>query len=475
MTLGRDRSGAARVGVRRELLIFYGAAALALIVVGFGAVVASRSVARAQALTDAERQTSRLADLVVGPLLHAAMNGDPDGYRELATAIDLRMRDGYLRQVTVWDHEGRIVYADDPRAIGRSLPTPPEVIEAIDRRVVSADFADSPDATELPSDALEDGFVEVYAPFSAPAEAGMAFEAYYDYARVDETADALLWQLIPLVLVPLVALMAIQIPIATSMATRVRRHDVERSELAERGLAASERERVRIAADLHDGPIQELAGMSYALGAVALSVPDRNQALMAKLQTTVQRSIESLRQLMVDLYPPDLSVSQLPQSLSTLAAPLRKKGMHVELHVGQLPAMNTDAVTTVYRVANEALANVAQHSEASAVVVNLMVDQRTTRDDDLDAGGSGTGAGGEDTVTALNGADHPRTSIRLQILDNGVGFAPERFDRRSQGHLGLQLLTSRVQQLGGTLKVSARPHGGTSVEAVIPTDGATVH
>jgi len=481
MTLWRGTPTAQRVGVRRELLGFYTAAGLALLVVGFGAVIASRSVARSEALADAERQTARMANLVVGPLLHDALRGDAESYRELQTAIDLRMRDGYLRQVTVWDHNGRVVFADDPAEIGRSAATPPhEVVDAIDHRIISADFADSPELTELPSAELGDGFVEVYAPFDDPAEASMAFEAYYDYARVDETANSLLWQLIPLVLVPLVVLMAIQIPIATSMAKRVRRHDVERSELAERGLAASERERVRIAADLHDGPIQDLAGMGYALGAVAETVPERNQALMAKLQVTVQRSIESLRKLMVDLYPPDLSVGQLPQSLSTLAAPLRKKGMHVEMHVGRLPAMNTDVVTTVYRVAQEALANVAQHSEASAVTVDLRADRMpgAEPDDDLRINDPLINEGAVGAPATTGGHKlHPQrisTSVRLQILDDGVGFDPVQFDRRAQGHLGLQLLTSRVQQMGGTLKVAKRPGGGTSVEAVIPAGGSAL-
>ncbi len=466
MTLGPVRWTAQRVGVRRELMVFYTAAALALLVVGFGAVVASRSVARSQALTDAERQTARLADLVVGPLLHAALQGDAESYRALETAIDLRMRDGYLKQVTVWDHNGRVLFADDPAQIGRSVPTPSEVSDAIDRRIISADFADSPEATELSSEELSDGFVEVYAPFSDPAESAMAFEAYYDYARVDETANALLWQLIPLVLVPLVALMAIQIPIATSMARRVRRHEVERSEVAERSLAASERERVRIAADLHDGPIQELAGMSYALGAIAPSVPARDQALMARLQSTVQRSIESLRQLMVDLYPPDLSVSQLPQSLSKLAAPLRKKGIQVQLHVGRLPAMNTEVVTTLYRVTNEALANVAQHSEATTVVVDVTSDHHSAS--------RGDGEPATSDEHCPRAADAGGMSVRLHILDDGVGFEPSQFDRRSQGHLGLQLLTSRVQQLGGTLTVKPGLRGGTSVDVTLPAAGALV-
>ncbi len=498
MTSAPDRATASRAGVGRELLVFCGAAALALLIVSFGAVVASRSVARSQALTDAERQTSRMANLVVGPLLHDALDGDASGFQELTKAIDLRMRDGYLRQVTVWDHNGRVVFANDPAEIGRVVPTPPEVAEAIDHRVISADFADAPETTTLAELELEDGFVEVYAPFDSPAEASMAFEAYYDYARVDETANSLMWQLIPLVLVPLVALMAIQIPIATSMARRIRRHDTERSELAVRGLAASERERVRIAADLHDGPIQDLAGMSYALGAVALSVPEHNQALMTRLQFTVQRSIESLRQLMVDLYPPDLSVAQLPRSLSALADPLRSRNICVEFDIGPLPAMNADVVTTLYRVAHEALANVAEHSEASAVTVTL--NAGPVLDDPEGSGlavagavsraashvGRNTRGGVRQDLRHANGSLTVRTPtdgrielaglagrtcVRLQIRDNGIGFEPERIDRRAEGHLGLRLLTSRVEHMGGTLTVATRPGGGTSVVAVLPADG----
>ena len=75
---------------------------------------------------------------------------------------------------------------------------------------------------------------------------------------------------------PLLVLMLIQVPIAASLARRIRRQDADRSALLERNLSVSEKERVRVAADLHDGPIQELAGVGYALGAVASSVPEHN-------------------------------------------------------------------------------------------------------------------------------------------------------------------------------------------------------
>ncbi len=439
----RDRSGPTaerRGGVRRELQVFYGAAALALLVVAVGAVAASRSVARSQALSDAEHMTVRLAALVIAPLLEDSLNGDVERQGELSRAIDNRMRDGYLRQIIVWDGEGRIVLADDPSDVGKQLEPPDEVRRAIEQGTVSSEFEPEPEASHLAAQEKGVGFVEVYVPFTVPGRAPMAFEAYYDYARVDETAKSLLWQLIPLVLVPLVVLMAIQVPIATSMARRVRRHDAERSELAERSLAVSERERIRIAADLHDGPIQDLAGTGYALGAVAGSVPEHHRALMATLQRTVQRSIESLRQLMVDLYPPDLGPEQLPDSLSELAEPLRRNGIDVTVSVGHLPPASNELFTTVYRVTQEALANIAQHAEATSVSVSLMA----VRD------------------------DHDESSLQLHILDNGVGFNPDKLDRRAEGHLGLQLLRSRVEGLGGSFSISAIPDGGTSITAAVP-------
>ena len=75
---------------------------------------------------------------------------------------------------------------------------------------------------------------------------------------------------------------------------------------------------------------------------------------MQTVQETVLRAIESLRRLMVDLYPPDLSVSQLPSALSDLADPLRHNGIVVKLAVEPLPEMDIDVVTTIYRVAHEA-------------------------------------------------------------------------------------------------------------------------
>jgi len=448
--MGSDRTGrrASRVGVRRELTLIYGVAAVALIVVSIGALLASRSVARAQALRDAERTTVRLADLVVGPNLEGALGGDAEQRAELDRDIANRMADGYLTEITVWNQDGEVLYSDEADEIGEQVETPPEVTAAIVGGEISSAFEDNPEASAKTRVSHANGYVEVYVPLDPP-EGGerLAFEAYYDYARVDETATTLFWYLIPLVLVPLVVLQCIQVPIAGSLARRVRRHEAEQSRLLKLTVSVSERERIRIAADLHDGPIQDLAGAGYALESIEPSVPEKQAPLLRAIQDTVRRAIDSLRWLMVDLYPPDLSASQLPGTIARLAEPLREGGIDVRITAAPLPdELAEDVLTTLYRVARETLANVSEHALADQVRIDL-------------------------GVSGAAGADGPQT-VHLVIVDNGIGLDPEDIDRRADGHLGLRLLKDRVENCGGTWSVTSGADGnGTAVSAVLPLSG----
>lgn len=434
---------APRVGVRRQLSLFYAVAALALVVVSIGAVVASRSVARQQALKDAERTTSRLADLI-GPLLADALAGNTESRQELDLAIKYRMGGDYLTEITVWAADGRVLYADDPTEIGKQDTLPPQVTDVITTGVANSDFTTQPHANAQTFDPNDPGFVEVYVPFNRPDLRTLAFEAYYNYSPVDEVANSLLWQLIPLVLVPLVVLQLIQVPVTSSMARRVRGHEAERATLLERTLSVSERERVRFAADLHDGPVQNLAGVGYALDSVASSMPEQYRVLMHRVQDTVHEVIQSLRKLMIDLYPPDLSASQLAAIIATLTAPLSDRGIAVTITVAPLPELNGDLVTALYRVARESLANVAEHANADKV----------------------------DITFGYDAADGPAgtANVLLRIIDDGVGVDPSKVDKRAAGHLGLRLLKDRVENLGGTLTVRPGPHGGTAVLAELPVN-----
>ncbi len=439
---GKRRTGhRPRISPRWQLVIFCGFAAVTFLVLSVGAVFACRSVARGQALADAEQTTSKLADYVVGPLLTAAERPGSAEQQVLDRMIADRVRDGYLTEVMAWDTHGKIVWANEPQDLGRVIAVPSQVITAVSNGTISSDVDTHPEVT-FPGETLApEGYVEVYVPFPDGEHPALAFEAYYNYAKVDDTANRLTRQMLPLVLVPLGLLQVIQVPIATSLTRRVRRQEAERSVLLERNLTISERERVRIAADLHDGPIQDLTGIGYALGAMAPELPQQHQELMSTVQDVVRRGTESLRRMMVDLYPPDLQAEQLPYTIASLAVPLRERGIAVEVNVEPIPPLNGDTVTALYRIAREALNNVVKHANATHV----------------------------DIILKMSAPDRQhRCTVHLEINDNGIGIDPQRLDRRAEGHLGLLLLMDRVKDLGGRLTITAAPAGGTDLEAVLP-------
>jgi two-component system NarL family sensor kinase len=455
MTGSGQRVRVLRLGARRELALLVGFGFLVMLVIGLGAAFATRQVAQDQALEDSERITQRMANLVMEPMLPAYLSKDPTGVSELERTIENRMSDGNLTEVNVWTEDGVVLFSNKPEEIGRRVdPAPKGVPEAI-RGAVTSDFengAPEAEGAAAPADgkAEADGpnrFVEVYVPLHVKNQPPLVFEAYYNYERVDQVAQRLLQQTLPLVLIPLLILQLVQIPIAISLARRIKRHENERSRLLERALSVSDRERVRFAADLHDGPIQDLAGISYAHGAVAPTVVERHAPLMARVQDALQRSIESLRGLMTDLYPPDLRSGNLDQTIVTLAEQVQEAGTQVELDLGEVPALSEEGVATLYRVARESLANVQKHAQADHVKVTLSL------------------------VESFRPSDQPR--VRLLIADDGVGVDLAKIDRRAEGHLGLRLLADRVESMGGELTITSAPGQGTTVQAELPVTASS--
>jgi two-component system, NarL family, sensor kinase len=62
-------------------------------------------------------------------------------------------------------------------------------------------------------------------------------------------------------------------------------------------------------------------------------------------------------------------------------------------------------------------------------------------------------------------------AVRLEVIDDGIGFADPNDVRTPEGHLGLRLLCDRVTHLGGRVNFGARPGGGARLEVVVPVDG----
>ena len=426
--------------IRRSLITYLGAAALVLAVVAVGAVLVGRQVAQDEALRDAERVAQRTANLVVAPLLGEVLAGDVSRRPELDRAVANRIRDGSIAEVNVWDRTGTVIYADDVTEIGQRLPIPPEAAAAIDAGAVTSDVTTEPETGPIPGD---DRFVEVYAPLRLPGQAPLAFEIYLSYDRVETTANNLVLRIVPLAVGALLLLQLIQTPITVSLARRVAGHEAERAALLERALSASERERRQIAADLHDGVVQDLAGAGYALAAVARRVDGPAPTGVEHVGKVVRGAVESLRRLMVDIYPPDLSGAGLPGAIDDLATPLRESGVTVHVRAEQLPGASSEVAAVLYRVARETLANVAKHAQASAVEIDLGPDRAS-----------------------------PTPSVMLRVADDGIGIRPDQLDKRAEGHLGLRLLIDRIADQGGSLTIEARPEGGTVALASVPVTGS---
>lgn len=223
---------------------------------------------------------------------------------------------------------------------------------------------------------------------------------------------------------------------------QLREAQADRAALLDRTLRQGEDERIRIAGELHDGPVQRLASLGYLLERAARlgqrGETDRTLALVDEALAELRGEIGGLRRVMSDLRPPALDESGLDNALRDHLAHLFgdtdvDAQMIGELGAGRLPA---ERETVLYRVAQEALLNVAKHADASRVRVELIL-------------GNG--------------------SLTLLVEDNGVGFsAVEAHGRRLQGHFGLIGMRERIELEGGDWAIESAPGNGTRIRAAVP-------
>jgi signal transduction histidine kinase len=244
---------------------------------------------------------------------------------------------------------------------------------------------------------------------------------------------------LPAVVGGLLLLYLVQAPLAYRMARRLRSAQEEREALLLASLAASDRERSRIAADLHDGVVQGLSGTSMSLSAAAANLRDTDQAAAGALATAasdLRRWIRELRSLVVTITPPTLHAQGLAASLTDLAASLEVRGLEVQVDVRDTEGLDEATESLMYRAAQEALRNVARHAAATAVRLTV------AREGDL---------------------------LVLRVRDDGRGI--DRADRsaRRRGSVGLDLLTSLVAGQGGRLEIDSVPGQGTELVVALPT------
>lgn len=200
---------------------------------------------------------------------------------------------------------------------------------------------------------------------------------------------------------------------------------------------AEERERRRIAIDLHDGVGQYLAACKLRLSSMLdqerKPAPETGKQVMKLLE----QAIQDTRSLTARLSPRILHELGLEAALEWLAQNSRERfGLECSFeHDGRKRVLNDDLRTTLFRAASELLLNTAKHAQARRAWINL-------------------------------GQEGNR--LRLVVADDGIGFDySEALERRRSG-LGLFSLRERLELLGGRLEVESPQGGGTRATIWIP-------
>ncbi len=210
-------------------------------------------------------------------------------------------------------------------------------------------------------------------------------------------------------------------------------------ELATEAALAEERERRRIAADLHDRVGQSLAFAQIALASAREGTREELACAAASALTALAQSSADIRTLIFDLSPPILYDLGLPAALEWLAEQTQERhGLAVDLEVdaSACPPPREDVTALLFRFARELLVNVVKHARASRARLS---------------------------VTQGEGA------VVVEVADEGAGFDPNELSDSSRARtFGLFNVRDQVTRLGGALAIDSGPGHGTRVRVSVP-------
>jgi signal transduction histidine kinase len=203
-------------------------------------------------------------------------------------------------------------------------------------------------------------------------------------------------------------------------------------------------ERARLAREIHDTVAQGLSSIQMLLHAAERADPTRPGIEHVRLaRGTAAANLADTRRFIRELAPAALVDQGIGAALRRLAATQWRGNVGVEVRVSDSLELPMHIQTALLRICQGAMANVIQHAQAQNAVITIERDQ---------------------------------DAVRLTVSDDGVGFDPaaliaERASGRSDS-FGLTATRERVDQLGGTLKVTATPARGTSLKVQLKVDAA---
>lgn len=403
---------------------------IAIAILAAGAVFLLRRTSTDESVRSAEQQTLVMARGIVEPdLTDALARIEPDAVAQFDRDVKQRLEDAGATRVKVWRGDGVIVYSDEPRLIGREFEFDADkqaVLATSGSRSGVSDLSEAENQYEPPGTNL----LEVYTSVATREGTPLLFEAYFPYESVTDSRDRLLRVYAPIVVGSLLALVLLQLLLTISLSRRLRAEQLDRERLLHRAIRASDDERQRIARDLHDGIVQDLAGVSFTIaGALDQLGPDvdpRGRAGLRDAASATRRGIRQLRTLLVDLYPPNLRREGLESALADLLARAQSDGLETQLDYDRDVRLEPDDEALAFRVAQEAIRNTLKHAHATRIDLSVR--------------------------------RHGSTTV-MDVVDDGVGFEP---DQASViGHFGLQFLLDASAGRGAQLERASAPGAGT--------------
>ncbi|HSC04651.1 MAG TPA: sensor histidine kinase [Solirubrobacteraceae bacterium] len=411
-----------------------GLAGLALLT--FVAIQLLSSRGTSEAIRNAKSVTQLAGRGVVAPYITPALlAGRPAAIAALDRTVRARLLEDPVVRVKVWEAGGRIVYSDEHRLIGARYPLRDEESNALRTGGVAAEVSD----LTRPENRFERQYhklLEVYLGLKSTNGKPVLFELYQRFSSIAASGNRLFRAFFFPAIAVLVLLWLAQIPLAVSLARKLRRGQQEREALLQRAIEASEFERRRIARDLHDGPVQDLAGVSYTLSSAVAEAEAVDPELAGALKQSSRQtrdSIRALRTLLVDIYPPRLHSEGLIAAVSDLISPLSAAGLEVTLDADPQLRLPPGVEAVLFRVAQESLRNVLEHAEATRASVHV----RAT--------------------------DHV---VTLEVQDDGRGIGEMPADQDE--HFGLRMLEDLARDSGGQLELDSAAGKGTKVRLQIP-------
>jgi two-component system NarL family sensor kinase len=438
--------------VARALVQHAAISLVALIAVGTLAAIICVQVVQDQALHRAEADGESIAVDVVAPMVNPGVEeGDTDSLVALDRQVRFRMAGDTIQRIKVWSPDGMILYCDDPRQIGLHFPLDEDDLNALNSGGVDSDISDL-DKSENVYD-RERGFgesLEVYVGGRDTVGKKILVETYFPANRLHADEASLMGRIVPVVLAAVLVLGLLLVPLAFTLARRVSRYERERQGMIRLAVEASSAERRRVAGELHDGVIQDLAGVGYALSSLDTQLvtlgrsnddPEPAQPVKGMLTTlhTAQRLVHddllALRELTGLQYAADSPAVDPEAALRVVADHVCAEGTPVDMVVGPLPELPPAHRAALIRIGREAMRNAAKHAPGSHVELTL-------------------GVSGGNAV--------------LAVADDGPGFDPHNAVGPVEGHIGLALLADAAEGAGGRLDVRSRPGHGTTVKATIP-------